>query len=225
MIKRKLLIVNLVIFLAVMAGDLFYMEHGGLWRKGLTSFGFVLMGLINVLTCRPERKRERFGFPLVMVLGLFFCMLGDIFINIDFIPGAALFAVGHLFYFTAYCRLQKPKLLDLIPFVLIFAASVLIIKCVPILDFNNGLIEGICLGYALVISLMASKAVANLFRGRKLIHWILVLGCVLFYFSDLMLVFDVFADTPDYIATLCMVSYYPAQCLLAFSISCNYGKE
>lgn len=216
--KRKLLIANIVLFLAVLAGDFCYMEYGGLWLKGLTSFGFVLLGLVNYLLCRPQR-RGGFDFPLVMVLGLCLCMLGDIVLNLSFVPGAALFALGHLFYFIAYCRLEGFRAWDLLPCALIFGVSLLILECVPSLEFGSALFEWVCIAYALIISLMVGKAVANLFRRRSLLRALLVVGCVLFYFSDLMLVFDWFADAPT--GVYCLLSYYPAQCLLAGAICCK----
>lgn len=216
--KRKVLMINIVFFLAVLAGDLCYMEYGGLWLKGLTSFGFVLMGLVNCLLCRRQRRGGS-DFPLVMVLGLTLCMLGDIVLNLSFVPGAALFALGHLFYFIAYCRLEGFRAGDLLPCALIFGGSLLILKCVPSLEFGSALFEWVCIAYALIISLMVGKAVANLFRRRSLLRALLVVGCVLFYFSDLMLVFDWFADAPT--GDWCMLSYYPAQCLLAWSVCCE----
>ena len=41
---------------------------------------------------------------------------------------------------------------------------------------------------------------------------------VLFFFSDLMLVFDNFTNLTFPIGILCLATYYPAQCVLAFSV-------
>ena len=110
------------------------------------------------------------------------------------------------------------KARDLILSILIFAVSAMIITLVPIFDFGSALMEGICMLYALVISFMVGKACSNLLRKRNAVTAIAVVGSVLFYFSDLMLVFNVFADASKITDTLCLFSYFPAQCLLAHSI-------
>ena len=40
----------------------------------------------------------------------------------------------------------------------------------------------------------------------------------LFFFSDLMLLFDVFANMPKIFDYLCLITYYPAEFLLALTI-------
>lgn len=45
-----------------------------------------------------------------------------------------------------------------------------------------------------------------------------MIGSILFFFSDLMLVFDWFLSMGRIAGILCMSTYYPAQCLFAFSV-------
>ena len=75
----------------------------------------------------------------------------------------------------------------------------------------------VCLVYALIISLMVGKAVGNCIRTPSLLTVVILAGSILFFFSDLMLVFDWFADGGRISGLLCMGTYYPAECLLAIS--------
>ena len=54
---------------------------------------------------------------------------------------------------------------------------------------------------------------------------IMAAGSVLFYFSDLMLVLRWFADAPRIASDLCLMTYFPAQGLLAASVYFHANKE
>lgn len=108
---------------------------------------------------------------------------------------------------------------------IVFGVSILIIECVPIFDFGSALMEGICIGYAFVISCMVGKTFANLLRERNTVTVLLVIGSCLFYFSDLMLVLCAFGGGPKITDTLCIYTYIPAQCLLAHSVFHFVNKE
>ena len=106
--------------------------------------------------------------------------------------------------------------------------------------FFRGLKDGvpICLGYisvsfafgifavengltplqALIISMMTGKAISNFIREKNAVTTVLVIGCSLFLFSDLMLCASWFMDTGRITSILCMVAYYPAEILLAHSV-------
>lgn len=215
--KKLIIWINIALTIAVIIGDIIYMNYGKLWLKGTTSFGFVLLGAINLLFVTVEREIN-LKYRIMLVIGLFFSMLGDIVLNIHFISGALLFAVGHVFYFIAHSCLIKLKTADLIPSGLIFVVSALIIILVPIFDFGSVLMEGVCVFYAFVISLMVGKAAANFLRNKGTLTLALMVGCILFYFSDLMLLFNTFSDVSPVFGRLCLSTYYPAQCILAVCV-------
>ena len=146
-------------------------------------------------------------------------MAGDIVLNLHFMAGAIVFAVGHVFYIVAYSLLNKIHWKDLIPSALIFIPSVLVITLLPIFDFGGVVMELVCVFYALIISCMVGKAVANLIKERSLFNLIIMIGSCLFFFSDLMLLLDVFAGLGSVVGILCLATYYPAQILLALSLS------
>ena len=65
---------------------------------------------------------------------------------------------------------------------------------------------------------MVGKALSNFVASRNLQNLIILLGSVLFFISDLMLLLGKFANLPIIVDVLCLVTYYPAEILLALSI-------
>ena len=212
-------ILNIILIVAVLIGDVCYTILGGLWIKGLTSLGFVLIGIVNLIYIFKLDGANR-KFCIIMLIGLIFAMLGDIVLNLFFIGGAILFAIGHVFYFIAYCALQSFKLKDLIFGAVIFVPSALIILLVPIFDFGGILMQIVCIVYALIISFMVGKSISNIIVKKSLINILLVIGSVLFFVSDFMLLLNVFGNVGEFADILCLATYYPAQCFLAYSLKC-----
>jgi len=215
--KRLFTAMNLLMIVATLFGGAYYMKHGGIVLKGTASFGFVLVGLINLIYGLVKR-RSHMQFPIAMTAGLAFAMLGDVVLNSSFVAGASIFALGHVLYFVSFCFLRRFRRLDLILSGVIFAGSALLITCYPRFDFGSMTFELVCLGYALVISFMVGKAVGNFLAERTTTNALAAAGSVLFYFSDLMLVLDWFSPAPNMVGTLCLATYYPAQCLMGHSI-------
>ena len=215
--KKTIGLLNILLLAVSLGLTVYYHLEGGLLLKGITASGFVALGLVNLvyalLAKTPDRK-----YPLWMAAGLAVCMTGDIVLNISFISGAAIFALGHIFYCVAFCCLLKPRKADLLPIAVGFAAALMIIKLVPTLDFGTPLMEWVCIGYALVISCMVGKTMANFLRQRNPVTTLLLIGSCLFFFSDLMLVLNCFGDAPKITDTLCLYTYFPGQCLLAHSV-------
>jgi len=217
-VKRIVFIIlNVLVICAVMYWDCMYYEHGRTWRKGTASSMFVLLGAVNLIYALINRA-ENLKYPAVMTFGFVLGMLGDIVINYTFIPGAALFALGHVFYFAALCCLMPFGKADLLAGSILTVISIGVLELVPVFNFGDPIIEVICCVYGLIISFMFGKAIGNLVRTRNVQNIIIVIGCFLFFFSDLMLVFDWFSDMDEYARELCLFSYYPAQCLLGLAM-------
>ncbi len=216
-LEKMFFISDIILMLWILAGDVCYIVLDGLVLKSLTSALFVVLGLVN-LSYVVLRQNKSLKFPIIMVVGLVFAMCGDIVLEVEFVVGAVLFAVGHVFYFVAYCFLQKFKWIDLVFGAVIFVPSVLFITLAPIFDFGGILMEIVCVVYAVIISCMVGKSISNLVSKRNLQNLIIMIGSILFFFSDLMLLLNVFASLPRVVGVLCLATYYPAEWLLGFSI-------
>ena len=213
---KLILAVNLILMAAVFTGNYFFLTVGGSDIKALTSAGFVLMGLVN-LVYSLARRSHRIPYTATLAAGLLLACLGDILIGPSFVIGASLFALGHICFFASYCVLDRVRPLDLAIGGGIFVAAAAFVLFAPILHFSAGYMQVVCLVYSLIISLMVGKAIGNLIRARTPVTVIVPVGSILFFFSDLMLVFDWFAGAGRIAGLLCMGTYYPAECLLAIS--------
>lgn len=220
--KKFYSVSNILLILTTVISCLCYDAIGGIRLKALTSAWFVLLGLVNLVFAWQEKKLGR-GFPVLLALGLVICRAGDIVLNVDFIPGALVFAAGHVFYFAAYCRLEKLMPRDLIPAGVIFIGAAGLLLS-PIFDFGQGPMKGICLMYAAIISCMVGKSVANFRRRPGIDTGLLMAGSALFFFSDLMLVLCWFAGAPRITDTLCLFTYFPGQAILAHAIYWHVKK-
>ena len=145
-------------------------------------------------------------------------MLGDVFINKSFAMGAGFFALGHVGFALAYSFLQGFNSLDVIIVGAIFLATAAFLLFAPCVDFGSKKIKWICLSYALIISVMLGKAVANLICQVNAVNALISAGSILFFFSDLMLVLNWFVGVGRWVGNACMGTYYPALCILAFSM-------
>lgn len=214
--KKSVYILNLLLTILVLVGDVFYILSDKLLVKSITSIGFVLIALINFVFLLKTNK-SKLNFAIFMLTGLTFAMLGDIFLEVEFILGAALFAIGHIFYFVAYARLVKFNWIDLIFGLCIFVPASILILFAPIFDYDTVVLKILCVVYALIISVMVGKSISNFTKDKSSLNLILMIGSILFMFSDLMLLFSNFANVPV-TGVLCLATYYPAEIILAYSI-------
>jgi len=211
-------IFNISLISLILIGDLIYIISDSLIAKSITSILFVTLGIVNICYAL-KRNNPNKKFIWLMLCGLTFAMLGDIFLEIMFIAGAALFAIGHIFYFIAYSTLQKINLNDLFLSLCIFIPSLAIILFVPLFDFGGLLMQCVCIIYALIISCMVGKSISNLSQNKNRLNIIIAIGSCLFFISDFMLLFNVFANLHIIFGILCLSTYYPAEILLAYSIN------
>lgn len=223
--KKIINILNLLLAVCVIISDMLYttvLEK--LWMKGIASGFFFLMGLINLIFV-AKNKSKHLKFAIIMTIGLFVTMLADIILNLEFMIGAIVFALGHICYIFAYIQVQKFTIKDLIAPACIFVPSTLIITLTPIFNFGGILMEIVCIIYALIISCMVGKSISNSIKENSLSNIIITIGSILFFISDFMLLFSQFADVSRIFGVLCLATYYPAQAILAFSILYKRTEE
>lgn len=213
--KKTFAILNALLIVAICFGNYAFITEGGIKIKAVTSGLFALMGIVN-LCYALLTKEKQLKFPIFMSIGLIFAMLGDIVLGYNFIIGAALFALGHVFYFICASVLMKIRKFDLIFIGILFLCAGSFVLFCPLLSFDAPVMKYVCFIYALIISFMTGKNIANCVKNPCPLMFIMAIGSVLFFFSDLMLVLDWFMDLST--GTLCMATYYPAQFLLASSV-------
>ena len=213
--KKTFWIINLILLAVMAVGTYCYQVISGL--KITCCSVFVVLGLVNLIfTLCYNRKAWKFS--LGIAVGLIMAISGDYYLGVDFVLGASLFALAHVCYFSAQSILISFKLRDLIPSLILFASIGSFLMFCPLLDFGGMVNQIVCLVYALIISMMTGKAISNFIREKNAVTTVLVIGCSLFLFSDLMLCASWFMDTGRITSILCMVAYYPAEILLAHAV-------
>lgn len=223
--QKLMLTLNAVIVTAIFALNYVYQSNGfDFTLKCICSASFAVLGLINLgyaLATKQANKR----FYVSMAAGLVLACLGDVLIGYDFIVGAATFALGHVCFVVAYCFLQRMRALDLTFSGGLFLACLLFLLLCPLLTFDVPIFRIVCIVYALIISTMLGKAAGNFIRAKSLVSGVMAGASFLFFFSDLMLVFDWFIGLWGWTDHACMGTYYPALCFLAVAMWLKAGGK
>lgn len=222
---KKMKFFNLIMSILILLGGSAYLIIDRLqlvqypvYVKALASALFVATGLVNLIYVLKHKTANKM-FAIWLFVGLVFAFLGDVLLEIKFIVGAALFALGHVFFFISYCFISKINLKDVLCALAIFIPSLLIILFVPIFKFE-GIMQIVCIVYALIISFMVGKAVSNYLKNKSAANLIILIGSCLFFFSDMMLLFANFGGI-SLCGVFCLLTYYPAEFFLAYSIYKN----
>jgi len=214
--KKIVIWLNVLLMIALCVCNYDYLGNREYATKTLCSGLFAALGAVNALYVLMQGGKRLFA--VVMAVGLALAMQADIVIGRHFVRGAALFAAGHLCYLAAYCLLKHPQWKDFLWMAAVFIPSALYLMLDPKLRFRPASLQWVCVGYALIISLMTGKAFANFLKERSWLTGVLLAGSVLFFFSDLMLLLYMFRGQKRLFDILCMSLYYPAELLLAHGI-------
>ena len=220
-----MLAINGIGIAAIFVLNYFYQSNGfDFTLKCICSGMFAALGLLN-LVYALRTKQPNTKFYIGMAAGLVFAFLGDYLIGKDFIVGAATFALGHICFVVAYCFIQKMYKLDYAISGALFLGCLIFLLFCPLLTFEVAIFRIVCIVYALIISTMLGKAVGNFVRERNLVNGTIAGASCLFFFSDLMLVFDWFIGLWSWTDHACMGTYYPALCFLALSMCIKSIKD
>lgn len=184
--------------------------------KTIASVLFVLCGVFNFAILHKYHKYNGYLKSMVLLTGLVFAMIGDILLIDYFILGAIFFAIGHIFFLIYFCLIYKFSWVDIIVFLSLITFAMLIIFLYPHFNFDGML--PIIVVYAIIISSMLAKAAGNYIENKGTANLIALLGALLFFFSDMMLLFFRFGGRTLIFDYLCVYTYYPAEFLLALSI-------
>lgn len=215
--KITLKIVNIILLLCAAACLVCYDIFGGLWLKGVTSSWFVLLGAVNLWAARQLPWKNRRVLILIEA-GLFCGMCADVLLGIVFFAGVGVFALGHVFYLVAFYFLERFRLRDLVMSLPAAAVSIFLVVGPPWIHVEDPVMRAILIVYALIISAMLGKAVSNLVSQSDTFRWLLAIGSIMFWFSDLILLMDMFGTSSRLTWILCSYSYWPAQNILAHAL-------
>ena len=217
--KNKIMpAVNALVICTIFVMNYFYQSNGfDFTLKCICSGSFALLGVINLCHAVAVKQNGR-QFHVAMCIGLILAFLGDVLIGYDFIVGAATFALGHICFVVAYCFTQKMQKLDYVLSGVLFLGCLIFLLFCPLLRFDVAVFRIVCIVYALIISTMLGKAIGNFVRKRTPVNGTIAAASALFFFSDLMLVFDWFIGLWSWTDHACMGTYYPALCFLALAV-------
>ena len=215
--NQRLKQVNIALLVCAFVCLICYDHFRGLWLKGVTSSWFVMLGGVNLWAVRRlQWKQQRFF--VLMEAGLLCGMCADVLLGVAFFAGIGVFALGHILYLAAFYCLEKVCLRDLWIILPLSLISMFVVVGTPWITVEDPILEKLLLGYALIISAMLGKAISNLIQNPSRYRWLLAIGSVLFWFSDLMLAVDMFGQPSRLTWILCSYSYWPAQNILAHSL-------
>ncbi|TQR20494.1 lysoplasmalogenase [Psychrobacillus vulpis] len=180
-------------------------------------FKLIPMLLILLLAfIQPSREPKKY--KLLIIVGLFVCMLADGLIY-WFIIGLITFLIGHIWYIFAFRQIKKAA----IPrwgavLLLVYGIAMATWLAGTLLSQGEYILAGAVILYIVVILLMGWNAfqTANRFA---------IIGAILFIFSDSVLAINKFIIDIPFSDAFIMISYYGAQFLIAFSIYAHYSAS
>lgn len=216
-------LLNLALFACCVISLVVYDMLGGLWRKGLTSGFFLLMGLLNLHFAREAGLRDM-RYPRLIVLGLFFGACADVLLGVRFYLGVASFALGHICYLLGFYSLEKPGWRDWKFILPIGVLSLYLVAGTPFIRVEDPVMKPLLLGYAGIIAAMLGKAAANLTAEKSVSRRLTLLGSAMFWVSDLVLAVDMFGESSRLTWIFCSYVYWPAQCVQAYALY-HYIRE
>lgn len=178
------------------------------YAKALTT---VLVVLVPVLFPRKTSKKYR----NLIVLGLLFCLVGDVFLLDDayFIAGLASFLVGHLVFTYAFLSLkgfQKKYGIFSVLLLIGFSYFYYLKPSLGEITIPVGI-------YILVIVLMNWQALSLYVLEKSKIFLMISIGAILFLISDSILAFDKFKEPFPFAGVLILATYWAAISMFAFS--------
>ena len=173
--------------------------------KSIPVFSLSLLAFFNIKGIKGK----------LIGIGLLFSGAGDIILELDrsgyFTYGLGAFLIAHIFYISAF--ITKPKLKKLRSFIALFMivyGSIIGYFLIP----NLGDMTVPVIVYLCVIVVMGISASIG---GS--IHYLVVAGACFFILSDSIIAINRFLEPISYSSFWIMITYYPAQFLIAFGSS------
>ncbi len=143
----------------------------------------------------------------IILAGLAVCTLADGVLCVRFIPGGVLFGIGHILYMIAFCRMNPPRVLSALVFLVLMG-----IVAFMLYRFRQSVGKQLPLfaAYATALCLMTALSAAQ----RPLFF----AGALLFAISDLTLGYLLTGKGSRKLDNFSLACYYLGQFLLALGI-------
>ena len=201
--------------------------------KTIASLFFFALAIVSVCLT----SNEHLFFKIFAVLGLFFGLLGDVFLGYKYVTkgkvqkifilsGMFAFAFGHIFYIVGLLvgfYLPGNILFIILPFVLpiaIIAIYMVVAKKVGI-NFGKGMLPfGLFYLYCLTCMVSSALSMVILYKFSYITLVMFFVSALCFMTSDFMLTGSYFkaGERPKAYRATYSVFYYLAQFIIAFSI-------
>jgi len=186
--------------------------------KFSTSFLFVLIAIFGY---KKHRKNAKFFY--LILIGLIFSVLGDVFLaihnnDVTFILGLLSFSLAHILYSIGFCYVTRLSLRDIAMFIGIATPTVCFVVFKD--GFDYGTMLPFVISYIILISFMVAKAFSftKIWQKNKFQVTLIIVGAVLFYISDFILLYAFFYKQHfEILLYLNFLVYYFAQGFLALS--------
>ncbi|MBN1574071.1 MAG: lysoplasmalogenase [Deltaproteobacteria bacterium] len=206
----------LAIFVAVLVtSELKKVKKGTYATKPVATLLVILTALLSFKV--PETTRQ---YTLLIVIGLVFCFGGDMALMFmeskkAFLIGLVLFLLGHVVYAVTFLIYGGDSSHLLLTALVLFVIGVFIYA---FLYPGLGKMKVPVAFYILIISAMVAAAAASLFSASvpKTVAWLITIGSVLFWVSDIVLGVNRFRIPLKY-DRLSLIAYYSGQFLIAVS--------
>lgn len=211
----------------------------GLYTKILASFGFVLLGLL--LSLEKTTFGDVFNLAAILICAGLVCgLIGDIVLDLKVVyaddsdkhlpVGMLSFGIGHFFYIAAMALAISAEVdffswnvfwkiaLDIVATAGITAIIWFVSTNVLKLDFKQHLWPTLIYTFILVFVVAFSLTFAIAVPATKL--WVMVIGAVLFFLSDLVLSMQYFGgkQADKNLIAINHTLYYAAQIVIALFI-------
>lgn len=236
-------VMSAVYFLLVIAFLIVRVRQGGikaLVLKTLSSITFIILGRIAL-----SMSFENFSYGVFIVIGLFFGMLGDVFLDLKYVhkkydekytfAGMISFLIGHLFYIVGILAAYTEYVLWQIAFAILCATVISAISHFSSkkAGMNYGKFEILAFIYGTVtmITVTLSLNAMNMFGWLPVIkgdptpenlprYIVMFVGTLLFAISDLVLSFVFFKEGENKSRNVILnhTLYYTSQFVLVLAI-------
>lgn len=181
------------------------------WAIKILPILLLILVTVTQFKNTPDSKLKLF------IIGLLFCMGGDIFLAVDreklFVFGLGSFLLGHVFYISAMFPITKKNGLGLLG--LMTYGVVMMSVLVPNLA---ALLVPVVI-YMLVLLLMAATSITSTKSNLAL-----VIGGVSFAISDSLIGIDKFYSEIPYAGLWIMITYYLAQYSLTYGFLQSHSQ-